>query len=137
MTLFMLYLVVLEQYPTWQHMWVLPIIFLLTLLGYASGLIVATLTVFVPDIRRAISLLLQLMFWGTPIVYVSSILPNWANIIVSLNPVYWGIDNLQRIFLLQPVDTEKLIALIGIDIAVLVSAIWLNKRLEADVRDLL
>ena len=137
MFLFTLYLIVLGQYPTWQHLWILPIIVLLMLLGYSLGLISATLTVFVPDIRRAISLLLQLMFWGTPIVYISSILPDWANLMVSLNPVYWGIENLQHIYLAQPVNVDKLAALAMVDVALLVSAIWLSKRLEADVRDLL
>lgn len=137
MILFSVYLLALGYPPGWQHLWLFPIIGLLLLLSYAMGLIFASLSVFIPDIRRALSLLLQLTFWGTPIVYVANILPEWAGLLVAINPVYWGIEALQSIYLQQPIPYQQLIWLALLDLLLLVFALWLNRRLESDIRDLL
>lgn len=137
MVLFSVYLFVLGQTPSWQHLWLFPIIGLLLGLAYALGLIVASLSVFIPDIRRAVSLLLQVMFWGTPIVYVAHILPEWALPWVMVNPVYWGIENIQQIYLHQPLYTLQLWTLLALDVLLLLIAFWLSRRLENDIRDLL
>lgn len=137
MTLFTIYLLFLGQYPTWQHLWMVPILLSLLLFAYALGLITATLTVFVPDVRRAVALLLQLLFWGTPIVYVANILPLWAATLIDMNPVYWAIENIQRIYLGQSLALTGLLALLVIDGLLLTLALWMTRRLESDVRDLI
>lgn len=137
MGLFTAYLLVIGQMPSWQHLWVMPIIALLMILAYSIGLIVASISVFIPDIRRAVSLLLQVMFWGTPIVYVAQILPDWASSVILLNPVYWGVENIQQIYLHQPLYTKQLWGLLLLDTLLVMVALWLAKRLETDIRDLL
>jgi lipopolysaccharide transport system permease protein len=137
MLLFTIYLLFLGQYPTWQHLWAIPILLSLICFAYALGLIAATLTVFVPDVRRAVALLLQLLFWGTPIVYVVNILPNWAGWIINLNPVYWGVANMQRIYLGTTIDINTLCYLVLLDGVLFLLAYWLGKHLESDIRDLI
>jgi lipopolysaccharide transport system permease protein len=137
MLLFSLYLLFLGQLPTWQHLWLLPIVVLLLMLSYSLGLIVAVISVFIPDVRRAMTLFIQLMFWGTPIVYVAQILPDWAMWLVMLNPAYWAIENIQAIYLQYNMPLVKLGYLLLVDVVLLITAIRLVKRLEADVRDLL
>lgn len=137
MLLFSLYLLFLGQLPTWQHLWLLPIVVLLLMLSYSLGLIVAVISVFIPDVRRAMTLFIQLMFWGTPIVYVAQILPEWAMWLITLNPAYWAIENIQAIYLQYSMPLVKLGYLLLVDVVLLAIAIRLVKRLEADVRDLL
>jgi lipopolysaccharide transport system permease protein len=134
--LFLLYLLALHYAFSWQHLLVPVVILLLIVLAYALGLIFASISVFIPDIRRMLALLLQLAFWATPIVYVSDILPHWAGPIVTINPVYWGIGALQNIFLEQPVNYARLLWLTGLDVALVLIAFWINGRLEKDIRDL-
>lgn len=137
MLLFSVYLWVLGYPPRWEHLWIVVIIGLLLLAAYASGLIFASISVFIPDVRRALGLLLQLAFWATPIVYVPTILPDWAHSLIALNPIYWGIEALHNIFLQQPIDYASLVKLAVLDLVLLAIGVWLNRRLEADIRDLL
>lgn len=61
-------------------------------LATAAGLLLAVLNVFFRDIGQLTAVALQLVFWATPIVYPSSILPEKAKAILSWNPVYALMD---------------------------------------------
>jgi ABC-2 type transport system permease protein len=59
------------------------------------GLIVAPLTVFFPDLERAVRLILRLMFYASPIVYSATDVPEGLNRITALNPLA-GIFSIYR-----------------------------------------
>jgi lipopolysaccharide transport system permease protein len=63
--------------------------FLVLQIGFALGLgmITSVLHVFVRDTAQLVSVLLQLAFWMTPIVYVESILPAWLQRLQVWNPL--------------------------------------------------
>ena len=55
-------------------------------LAYGLGLMLGLLEVFLPDVRRAVPLLLQLAFWLTPIVYTRDILPTELQSLLDWSP---------------------------------------------------
>lgn len=137
MVFFSIYLLVLGVYPTSHYLWLLPIMATLFLFTYSLGLIFALLTVFVPDVRRLVGLLIQLLFWATPIVYVLFILPDWAKNLVELNPIYWALSNIQFIYLHQPINETYVLRLLGLSLLLSLIAYALVRKLESDVRDMI
>lgn len=57
-------------------------------LASAAGLLLAVLNVFFRDIAQITGVVLQLIFWATPIVYPESILPAWLHRFIEYNPLF-------------------------------------------------
>lgn len=60
----------------------------ISILSFSVGLILAVLNVFIRDISQAIGLILNFLFWLTPVVYTPDILPKIAKNIININPLY-------------------------------------------------
>lgn len=137
MLAFALILVVMGQALTWYWLW-LPIVLLLALLiAYPLGLIVGMLGVFLPDLRTATPIALQLLFWLTPIVYLSTILPESVQQIMHYNPFSWATASVQAIVLYHHApQLNHLVAMSTLSLVLLFGARWLQRRLEKDIRDL-
>ncbi len=66
----------------------LPILMILTvLLALSFGLILGVINVFIRDVGQLVPILLQLVYWTTPIVYVPTMIPEKYRFIVNLNPL--------------------------------------------------
>jgi lipopolysaccharide transport system permease protein len=104
--------------------------------AYALGLFLATLSVFLRDLREVTNIVTQIWFWFTPIVYMSSILPPRFVKFLDLNPAYFFIHAYQSIFFYGAApDARLLVALTILGHGALLLAIWTLRRLEKDVRD--
>lgn len=116
-----------------------PFIFYLQqILAFGLGLLSATLTVFLRDLREVVGIILQLWFWFTPIVYVSSILPDWIKGVLVYSPAFIITEAYQRIFVFSnyPVVTS-MVLLTAIAHFILFASYALFRSLEKDVRDFL
>lgn len=135
---FGIFLISIHYSPTLYWLWIPTIVLLSVFFTYNLGLILGILSVFMPDLRNFIGILLQLAFWMTPIVYVDSILPTWVAEWLMFNPFYWGVSNMHKIILHgQAPDLALLVLLFGTGVIMAFFARYLQKRLEKDVRDLL
>jgi lipopolysaccharide transport system permease protein len=106
--------------------------------AYALGLFFAVLNVFIRDIKEVVSILIQIWFWFTPIVYVLDILPEKVKDFVNANPAYAFIQIYQKVLVTRETinfNTFFLAALISL--IVLVISILVFKKLEKDIRDFL
>ena len=87
----------LGHFPYHALQW-LPFLIILTIaLSIGLGLILGTLNVFMRDIGQIMSIMLQFWFWLTPIVYMSSIIPekyHWLLMMNPLTPVIMGYQNI-------------------------------------------
>ncbi|WP_313473439.1 ABC transporter permease [Stutzerimonas kunmingensis] len=119
-------------------LWWLPIFIVMQLLAYALGLVCAVLSVFLRDIKEVVGVVMQIWFWLTPIVYVPDILPESALKLLMLNP-FFHIANAYRDTLLTGHAPDLLaLAMLGLGaVAIALSAIWVGRRLERDIRDFL
>jgi lipopolysaccharide transport system permease protein len=78
---------VLGHYPTAAVLW-LPALMLLTLgLSMSIGVLLGIFNVFMRDIGQIVPVVLQALFWLTPIVYSVEILPAEVRDLFKLNPL--------------------------------------------------
>lgn len=85
----------------WTYLYVIPIIILLTLFGLGIGMIVSLLNVRYRDVNYLVGIGLQIMFYGTPIVYRQDLIPAKVGpfstgTILSLNPMTHFVDAMRK-----------------------------------------
>jgi len=116
-----------------------PLIFLAQqIFAYALGFLVATLQVFIRDLKEVVGVIIFIWFWLNPIVYVAAILPEKIQSILVYNPSYWFIDAYQKIFIYQQAPNfTHLVYLVVLGHVILGVSYVLFKKLEKDVRDFL
>lgn len=75
-------------YPGWIWLWGVPLLMLLTLLFiYGLCLLLGSLNLFLRDIGNLVAIVMQIAFFGTPIMYVLSTVPQEYYWCFKLNPV--------------------------------------------------
>ncbi|NBC46653.1 MAG: ABC transporter permease [Gammaproteobacteria bacterium] len=136
---FFLTFLLLIAHPISIHFLWIPLVFALQqVFAYALGMVLAILGVFLRDIRELVTVVLQLWFWLTPIVYVFSIIPETLRPWMQLNPMFSVIDAYHSVVLLnahpQPLG---LLLLAAITLVLFLLGRWLFGRLERDIRDLI
>ena len=104
--------------------------------AYSLGLLLATLNVFLRDMREVTQVVTQLWFWFTPIVYMPSILPPRFAEYLVLNPAYFFTHAYQDIFFhgVAP-NVSLLLSLTFLGHGMLFFSLWAFRKLEKDVRD--
>lgn len=77
----------LGHWPTWQMLWAVPLILTVAALAMGLGLVLGVLNVFVRDIGQVVPIVLQILFWFTPIVYPINIIPEDLKSLIAYNPM--------------------------------------------------
>lgn len=134
--LFTLFLLALGQYHALIPLAYPTVLLVLLWLATATGLFLAVLNVFFRDIGQMTGVALQLVFWATPIVYPSSILPERARALLAWNPVYALMDTSQMLHVTG--DTVRLGSLwypVAWALLLTVLAAVAYRRLYADLMD--
>jgi lipopolysaccharide transport system permease protein len=75
-------------FPGISVIWLPLLTFSTVALAVGIGLILGVLNVFIRDIAQVVPIVLQIMFWFTPIVYPISIIPEAYRQYMLLNPMY-------------------------------------------------
>lgn len=133
---FIIFLLAIGFDFTWHWLWWPVVLLVQQTLAYAIGIIFATLSVFIRDIKEFVSVLTQLWFWLTPIVYVITILPEKLKPLFLLNPFYHIVNALRDALMNQSSPALlPLAVLMTFAILLLVFGLWLGQRLERDIRD--
>lgn len=131
--LFMLWI----DFPFSVYLLLIPVVYIVQqALAYAVGFICAVLGVFIRDIKELVGVVLQLLFWLTPIVYVIDILPESVHGLFMLNPIYHLVEAYRDLLMYQRLPDISTLALIFAGAVVLMAAgSGLLKKLERDIRD--
>jgi lipopolysaccharide transport system permease protein len=126
-------------YDFQHYLIILPVIYYLQqVLAFAIGLLAATLTVFVRDLKEVVNIILQLWFWFTPLVYVADIVPDFVKKYMVYNPTFIISESYHRIFVYSDYPPfESLLLLTLIAHGILLVAYVLFYSLEKDIRDFL
>lgn len=134
--LFLIFLAITGRLPIETGVAAIPVLILLQLLAIGFGIIMAVLNVFFRDVGQFIGVLLQFLFWLTPIVYTIDIVPKWAKGFIELNIIYPIISELQGIFLNNRFpDWISLLPTLIITILLLVIGYVMYKKLESEMVD--
>lgn len=115
----------------------LPVLFLIQqIIAYSLGLIAATFSVFIRDIRELVTILFHVWFWLTPIVYVINILPDSLSSLMSFNPAIGFIKAYRDIILMnQPPELGFMLTASLVALGLFAFAQYINKHLQSDIRD--
>jgi lipopolysaccharide transport system permease protein len=139
MFLYMIFLLIAGADLTFSAILFVPFVFAVQqIFAYALGFLFATLNVFLRDLRELVNILIQVWFWATPIVYMRTMLPDFVQSLLRLNPATFFIGAYHDIFFYNRLPNFRhLIALTLLGHLVLAVAYVVFKRLEKDVRDFL
>jgi homopolymeric O-antigen transport system permease protein len=126
-------------YPPNIHFLWLPALVVLTLaLATSLGIVFGVINVFVRDTGQAIPVLLQFVYWLTPIVYVASILPERFRQFPQFNPLTPLVAAYQNVILYaRSPDWSALAPVLMLTIGFLLFALTLFRRAVAEMPDVL
>lgn len=93
---FLVLLLVFQTPVNVSFLWAVPLTFLMLLFTTAVSLLLAALNVYYRDVKVAISFLVQLWFFATPVFYSIDHLPMHYKILLSLNPLTFIVENMRR-----------------------------------------
>ncbi|MBW8375456.1 ABC transporter permease [Stenotrophomonas sp.] len=129
---------VLGHFPDAQAFW-LPALMLLTLtFAMSIGLLLGVLNVFMRDIGQVVPVVLQALFWLTPIVYHIRILPEAAQRVFKLNPLFPLVSSYQNVLVFnKPPVWADLIWMIIATFALGLAALVVFRRASPELVDAL
>jgi lipopolysaccharide transport system permease protein len=96
--LFLVILAATGRFPGPEAWLALPVLALQTVFAVALGVMLGTLNVFFRDVAQATPTVLQFWFWLTPVIYPVSMLPEWLQRLILLNPMTPIMTAYQRLF---------------------------------------
>jgi ABC-type polysaccharide/polyol phosphate export permease len=64
-----------------------------------AGVLCSVIQVFVKDFQQIIIMLMQVLFWATPVVWEAKILPKEFNLLLLLNPVHYVVQGYRDTFI--------------------------------------
>lgn len=125
---------ILGHAPGITLLW-LPILSLLTAaLALGTGLILGVFNVFVRDVGQVVTIVLQMLFWFTPIVYPISIVPDALRDWLVFSPVFPLISGFQNILVYnKPPELLPLVFVGALAALVLAFALLLFRRATPDI----
>ncbi len=128
----------LGHIPTFTLLW-LPVLIVVTLaLALGLGLTLGIINVFMRDIGQIVPILLQFWFWLTPVVYVSSIIPEKYHHLIMLNPMSGIVMGYQNILVYnKSPDISTLLYPITIAVVALSLALFMYFRANEEMADAL
>ncbi|MFJ2366765.1 ABC transporter permease [Pseudomonas sp. NPDC087697] len=97
--LFLGFLLITGRLPGMALLAMVPLLALQVIFCAGLGMILGVLNVFFRDVGQFFGICLQFWFWLTPIVYPMSILPEWVQRLLQLNPLTNLITSYQNLFL--------------------------------------
>jgi lipopolysaccharide transport system permease protein len=126
----------LGHLPSLALLW-LPLLLVATLaLALGLGLALGIINVFVRDIGQIVPILLQFWFWLTPVVYVSSLIPEKYHSVMMLNPMSGIVMGYQSILVYNKApDISMLIYPSAVAFAALGLAFFMYFRANEEMAD--
>lgn len=117
----------------------LPLLILVnTLLATGIGLILGVLNVFMRDLTHMVPILMQLLFWATPIVYPLSIIPERLRYFLQFNPLGAVVQSYQDLFLYHHLPAMgELMMMACFSALVLMFGVFIFHRASPEMADVL
>lgn len=109
-----------------------PLVLLIQyILQLAIAFMLSAFTVYFRDLEHFIQIILQVMFYATPIVYAADTIPQAFQIIMTLNPMAHIINGYRSIFYYQTMpDLKALFILLAISLAACIAGYFIFRKLQ-------
>ena len=124
--------------PNLSMIWLPVLIGINLIFALGLGLILGVINVFVRDVAQVMTVILQLLFWLTPIVYMPTIIPARLQGVIALNPMAHLVADFQSVILYgRPPGLIGLLIIGGASLLLLVVALTLFRRAAPEMVDVL
>jgi lipopolysaccharide transport system permease protein len=131
-------LAALGRFPGWTMLAVLPVTLVLLVLAIALAVLLGTINVFYRDVEQVLPNVLQLLFWLTPIVYVPDVLPEAAQAVMRVNPLWPVVAGFHSILYRQAMpDWATLAYPLAVALALAALAAFAFRKLRNDMVEVL
>jgi lipopolysaccharide transport system permease protein len=130
---------VLVGVPPGLNYWhLIPLSILIVAFSLGLGLFLGTLNVFMRDVGQVMSVILQLWFWFTPIVYPANIIPEQFKPVLHANPLYPVVDGFHQVILYgKPPQWELIIPAAITSVVMLIIALIVFRKAAPEMVDVL
>lgn len=116
----------------------IPLMGTVVIFAFSIGMILGVINVFVRDVGQIIPIVLQLLFWVTPIVYPVTIIPEEYRFLLCINPLFPIIEGYHDIlFYGKAPDIISLIQLNIIGGAILLFSLFIFRKANPEMVDVL
>jgi homopolymeric O-antigen transport system permease protein len=128
----------LGEFPSAVALWIPALMVCGVAFALGLGLLLGVLNVFIRDINQFMQVILQLWFWLTPIVYMTTIIPPALMSWMRLNPMYWIVTEYQGVLVYgQAPEFMSLLPIVVSSFVLLVLGLLLFRRAAPDMVDVL
>lgn len=134
----LLFLLLVDHPITFTFLYLIPILFLQTILAFALGVILSLFTPFFKDLKEAVPVVVQLWFWMTPIIYMKEMLAGKYPALLTYNPFFYFANIYQEIFLYSKAPSlNELILLSLMTLTLLLIAAYFYKKMIPTIKDII
>ncbi len=135
--LIFLFFAVYDVPMRWSMVYLFPILALLAILAFAVGTFFSALIVRYRDIRFIVPILLQTLFFASPIFYSLSMIPGEWRWIFNLNPIAGVIEAIRASLFGTDFNIQGILIAIVVSLVGLVISILLFRRMERNLADII
>ena len=112
-------------------LWYFVILAIQYIVSIGVAFIVSSLSVYFRDLLHLLGIIIQLLFYATPIVYASSAVPAELQWLIKINPMAYLIEEYRNIFYNKmPPDTHSLLIALAMGIGLCIVGYFVFKKLE-------
>ena len=119
--------------PGAHLLWVPAILAIVLVMGFGLALLVSAITVFLRDVAHFIGIVMQLWFWGTPVIYSLQFVADRPELqrLLKLNPMTGPVVSFRNVVLLNQPPAFRLLAFdLGVALAFLLLGAWVFNRCQ-------
>ena len=112
-------------------LWYFVILAIQYIVSIGVAFIVSSLSVYFRDLLHLLGIIIQLLFYATPIVYANSAVPAELQWLIKINPMAYLIEGYRNIFYNKmPPDIKSLLIALAMGIVLCVIGYFVFKKLE-------
>lgn len=131
---------ILGYAPSVWYLQILYYAFYMVIFVIGISYFVSALYIFMKDLIQIVAIVMQIIFWATPIVWDIASMPEVIQSILKYNPVYFIINGYRKTFIYQEAfwtDGKMSLYYWGVAIAILIAGFRLFKKLKPHFADVL
>jgi len=124
-------------YPTWNVLWLLPLVLLSVLAALAVGIWLSALNVQYRDVQHMVPFLIQIWMYASPIVYPIETIPAgiWRTL-YGLNPMVGVVQGFRWALLGGAAPDMTMLVSVGMVLLLLISGLFYFRRMEKTFADI-
>jgi lipopolysaccharide transport system permease protein len=92
-------MLIYQRPPTWQIVFLPLLIAIMTLTAAGMGMFLSSLAIQYRDIKHAMTFIVQLLMYTTPVVYPTTLVPEWLQPYYAMNPMVGVIEGFRAALL--------------------------------------